>query len=268
MGRANNVLRNMLLAHGRAYRTIHRLQSNARAGLVHNMQVFLPANPSRRADHWATAFVNRVANRSVLEAVISGRLWPLAGLGQQVSYLIDTTDFIGVNHYTTSRVAFDVRRPGAFFTRQFFASDVGLSDITFNGQPYGEINPQSLYLALKELLPYKKPVYVTEHGLPDGDDDARPAFLAASLAEAWRGLQEGVDLRGYYHWTLMDNFEWASGWSLKFGLFEFDPETGLRRPKTSALVYKRIVRANGVPRTLLEEVAPEAVVRYFRSIKE
>ncbi|MCX6028614.1 MAG: glycoside hydrolase family 1 protein [Chloroflexi bacterium] len=257
------VLRRMLLAHGRAYRTIHRLQNNARVGAVHNMQVFLPANPARRTDRLATAATNQIANHSVLAAVTSGRLTPPLGVGQQVSYLMDSTDFIGLNHYSTSRVAFDPRQPGRLFTRQFFDPDVELSDITFNGQPYGEINPHSLYLALKELARYKKPIYITEHGLPDWDDDARPAFTAASLAEAWRAAQEGVDLRGYYHWTLVDNFEWAAGWSLKFGLIDFDPETGIRTPKTSAAVYSRIIQANGVPRSLLEKIVPEAAARYF-----
>jgi beta-glucosidase len=251
------VLRRMLLAHGRAYRTIHRLQNNARVGAVHNMRVFLPANPARRADRFAAASTHQIANHSVLTAVTSGRLTPPLGVGQVVSYLMDSADFIGLNHYTTGRVAFDLRQPGRAFTRQFFDPDIDLSDITFDGQPYGEINPHSLYLALKELQPYGKPVYITEHGLPDWDDDARPAFTAASLAAAWRAVQEGVDLRGYYHWTLVDNFEWAAGWSLKFGLIHFDPATGIRTPKTSAAVYSRIAQANGVPRSLLEKVAPE-----------
>ncbi len=261
--RMSGVLRRMLLAHGRAYRTIHRLQNDARVGAVHNMQVFLPANPARRADRLATTTTNQIANHSVLAAVTGGRLTPPLGIGQLVSYLQDSADFIGLNHYSTGRVAFDLRRPSSLFTRQFFDPDVELSDITFSGQPYGEINPQSLYLALKELARYRKPVYITEHGLPDWDDDARPAFTAASLAEAWRAVQEGVDLRGYYHWTLVDNFEWAAGWSLKFGLIHFDPETGVRTPKTSAAVYSRIIQANGVPRSLLEKVAPQAVGRYF-----
>jgi len=76
-------------------------------------------------------------------------------------------------------------------------------------------------------------------------------------------VQEGVDLRGYYHWTLVDNFEWAAGWDLQFGLFGLDRETGQRTPKASAAVYRRIAQANGVPRDLLEQVAPASVSRYF-----
>jgi beta-glucosidase/6-phospho-beta-glucosidase/beta-galactosidase len=64
-------------------------------------------------------------------------------------------------------------------------------------------------------------------------------------------------VRGFYHWTLVDNFEWAAAWSLRFGLFELDPTTQVRTPRTSAAVYSRMARANGVPVSLLEKVAPE-----------
>jgi len=86
--RAMNVLRRMLLAHGRAYRTIHRLQNNARAGLAHHMRVHLPANPASAADRRAAAMMNQVANRSTLAAITEGKLTPLIGLGQMETQLI------------------------------------------------------------------------------------------------------------------------------------------------------------------------------------
>ena len=131
------------------------------------------------------------------------------------------------------------------------------------GGPYGEINPEGLYLALKELAPYGKPIYITENGVPDATDEVRPRFIATHLAEAWRAIQEGVDLRGYYFWTLVDNFEWCEGYGLRFGLFDMDQESGTRTPKTSAGVYGRIAQANGIPKSLMEKVAPSSVGRYF-----
>ena len=75
-----HVLRNMLLAHGRAYRTIHRIQSNARVGLAHHMRYFLPANPASAADRRVTALMDQLANRSTLEAITAGRLTPPIGV--------------------------------------------------------------------------------------------------------------------------------------------------------------------------------------------
>jgi len=254
--RAFNVLRHMLLAHGRVYRTVHRLQNNACVGLAHNVRVFTPADPASTADRRATDLLDRVANRNVYEAITSGRLGLPLGIGQQVTSLIDTSDYIGVNYYTPGRVAFDLRNPGQFFTRQSFAPGAELSDATPNGEAYGEIDPVGLYLALRQAAAYGKPIYITENGVPDHDDDVRPRFIATHLAETWRAIRDGMDVRGYYHWTLVDNFEWAAGWSLRFGLYDLDLDTGARIPKASAAVYRRIAQANGVPRSLLEKVAP------------
>jgi beta-glucosidase len=257
------VLRRMLLAHGRAYRAIHRLQNGASVGLAHHYGLFVPANPDSTVDRRAAALLDQVANRAVLEAVTRGRLTPLVGHGQQVTQLIDSCDYIGVNYYSPVRVTFDPAKPSWLFTRQFLDPNAESSDRTPLGEPYGQIDPHGLYVALKEVAAYGKPIYVTENGLPDADDDQRPRFIATHLAEAWRALKEGVDLRGYYHWTLVDNFEWEAARSLKFGLYALNEETGERTPRTSAAVYGRIAQSNGVPRAVLEKVAPQVVANYF-----
>jgi beta-glucosidase len=262
--RTIGVLRRMLLAHGRAYRTIHRLQNNARVGLAHHYRLFVPANPESVVDRRAAALLDQAGNRSVLEAVTQGRLTALIGVGQQVTYLIDASDFIGLNYYTPVRVAFAPTRPRWLFTRQFLDSSAESSDDTPLGEPYSEIDPPGMYHALKQVGAYGKPIYITENGLPDADDDQRPRFIATYLSEAWRAIQEGVDLRGYYHWTLVDNFEWVAGWSMRFGLYELDVQSGRRTPRTSAEIYRRIAESNGVPKAVLDRVAPHASGAYFR----
>ncbi len=263
--RAVAVLRNMLLAHGRAYRTIHRLQNDARAGLAHHLRYFLPADPANPLDRRITAFYDQIANRSTLDAVTTGKLGPVVGLGQVASQLIDTSDYIGLNYYSTTHVRFDQSRPRMMFARQTFVPELASCECTSDGQPFCEINPEGMYLALKELQEYGKPVYITENGLPDREDVQRPYLLATYLSEVWRAIQDGVDVRGYYHWTLVDNFEWAEGWNLRFGLIELDPATGERTPRTSAAVYGRIAQANGVPRKVLDQFAPGEAGKYFAS---
>lgn len=250
------VLRQMLLAHGRAYRLIHRLQSGVQVGLAHNLRVFLPVNPASALDRWATAFSDQIGNVSTLEAITQGRLTFPVGLGQRVTYLLDSCDFIGLNYYSPSRVAFDLRKPGHLFVHQTVDPAAELSETTSNGEPYGEIYPQGLYLALTRLAAYGKPIYITETGVPDGQDAVRPRFLVTHAAETWRAIQAGADVRGIYHWTLVDNFEWAEGWSLRFGLYELDLDSGARTARTSAAVYARMAAANGIPRSLLAKLAP------------
>jgi beta-glucosidase len=259
--RTVNVLRHMLLAHGRAYRTIHRLQNGARAGLAHHMRLHLPANPDSAADRWAAATMNQIANTSTLAAITAGKLTPLIGLGQKATPLIDTSDYIGLNYYTTIQTAFAPGRPTSFLAHTFFDPQAEFSDFNPNGEPYGIIDPAGLYLALKTVAAYGKPIYITENGVPDENDQLRGRFIATHLAETWRAMQEGVDVRGYYHWTLVDNFEWAAAWALKFGLYSLDLATGARAAKPSAALYAQIAQSNGIPRRLLEAVAPGYTAR-------
>ncbi len=90
------------------------------------------------------------------------------------------------------------------------------------------------------------PIYITENGIADADDDQRPRFLVRHLAEVARAIARGVDVRGYMHWSLLDGFEWAEGYAPRFGLVEVDRVTQERSPRPSAELYARIARARRI----------------------
>jgi beta-glucosidase len=93
---------------------------------------------------------------------------------------------------------------------------------------------------------FGKPVYILENGVPDREDRIRP-WAIESIGNQMRALlAQGVDLRGYFHWTLTDNFEWNEGWHLRFGLFELDPVTQVRTPRPSAKLYAQLIREAGM----------------------
>jgi beta-glucosidase len=105
--------------------------------------------------------------------------------------------------------------------------------------------------ALEQTIRYaaaqaKVPVYVTENGIGTGDDTRRIEYIKRALAGVQSCLRDGVDVRGYVHWSLLDNFEWIFGYDVRFGLHEVDRETFVRRPKPSAALYSAIARANAV----------------------
>ena len=93
----------------------------------------------------------------------------------------------------------------------------------------------------------KVPIYITEIGLPDEDDNQRPRFLLNHLAAVHKAIREGIDVRGVFVWSLVDNFEWAEGWGLRFGLYAMNEHTGERRIRPSAALYSIIARANAIP---------------------
>ena len=245
------VLRHLLQAHGAAYRAIHRLQPAARVGLAHNLHIFDPAKPGNLLDRLAAGILDRSYNRSILNAVWKG-WWTLPlGLGPAWS-LHHTLDWIGLNYYTRSLVAFDRGAKGTLYGRLSHAPDAELLD-----GGYGELYPQGLHRALKRMARLGIPIYITENGIPDSDDDQRPRALLQHLHQVWRALQWNFPIQGYYHWTLVDNFEWADGWTLRFGLIGLDPETGERTPRPSADLYAAIAKGNAITPELLDAYAPE-----------
>lgn len=256
-GLTMQVLRHLMRAHARAYHAIHRIQPEAMVGLAHNMVVFEPARPAFPLDQLVARLHDRMFNRLVLEAATAGRE-PGALVRRAVAAMRDTCDFIGLNYYTRRLSAFDRRSPATLFGRTFLNPHGERSD-----GDYGEVYPEGLYRLLKRLARYGKPIYITENGIPDADDDQRPRFLIRHLHAMWLAIQQNVPVRGYFHWTLVDNFEWAEGWTLRFGLIEMDPETGERRPRPSAFLYAEVCRANALTAETIARYAPDLLERMF-----
>ena len=105
-----------------------------------------------------------------------------------------------------------------------------------------EIYPAGIYQVLKNYHKFKKPLYVTENGIADARDEKRSEFIRRHVDEVMRAKASGVPVKGYFHWSLLDNFEWNDGFWPRFGLFEVDYKTEGRIPKESAKVYAEIIR--------------------------
>ncbi len=246
------VLRHQLLAHALAYRAIHWVQPSARVGLAQHLRVFDPYKPQSPLDRWAAGLQDYMFNRLVLDAPAEGVLRPPLGCNASVSKLADSQDYIGLNYYSRDMAAFDITQPGLLFTRRF-----PMPGADFSMEGWGEIYPEGLYRLLKRLRRYGKPVFVTEVGVPDNDDSKRPRFLITHLAAVHRALSEGVPVEGFYFWSLVDNFEWAEGFTARFGLIDLDLETGQRTLKRSGQLYGEISRAGAVTMDMVARYAPD-----------
>ena len=140
-------------------------------------------------------------------------------------------DFLGLNHY---------------FFRNFklgFKIDRGAEKSDW---PIFPIYPEAIYQVLMKLKKLGKPIYITENGLPDAKDAKREKYIKSYLAQAHHAIADGADVRGYLHWSLLDNFEWAEGYKYKFGLAEVDFETQARTLRPSAYAYAEICKNNAL----------------------
>ncbi|MCS7221772.1 MAG: glycoside hydrolase family 1 protein [Anaerolineae bacterium] len=255
--RALQVLNHMLRAHAAAYRTIHQMDGQAQVGLAHHIAVFEPADSSSALDRLMATVHDHVFNAISLYAPHDGIIRFPAGTGLVYGPLLDSQDFIGVNYYVHYRVRFDPSRRTQGFARYLFPPGAPLTDIKADGEPYSALSPEGFYRALRRAAQLRKPIFITENGCPDAADRVRPRLLATYLPQVHRALREGADIRGYFHWTLVDNFEWADGWGLRFGLIELDVPTGQRRIRPSGYFYREVARANALTPEMVARYAPE-----------
>jgi beta-glucosidase len=222
------VAANMRRAHELAYVAIKRRWPDSPVGLSHHKFLFMPATPKRR-DQWATQATQLVMDR-----------WPVAP-GRLRPVVEATSDFVGIAHYHGQLCAFDPRRPKEQFVRRFNVPGVAVTDMGWSA------DPSWMRVVLNELKGLGKPVYITENGLGTNDDDWRQQYLIDVLSNVHLAIQDGVDVRGYFHWTNTDNFEWGRGYQTRFGLIAIDRKTLERTIKPSGRLYARIAKANGLP---------------------
>jgi beta-glucosidase len=200
-----------------------------------------PGSPAARLTGWA---LHLVFNRWFLRCCVRGRILPPGGTGEPVGGLRGSLDYLGLNYYTEERVRFDPRAVSRLFAGSDPEPSAPRSSLGWS------IDPAGLRRALVALgSEFRLPLMVTENGVADQDDELRPGFLAGHLRAVMDAIGDGVDVRGYLHWTGFDNFEWLEGYGAKFGLIAVDRVTLERHPKPSAEVFARICRTGVIPPT-------------------
>jgi beta-glucosidase len=247
----------LLCAHGAAVR-LYRSEWKQQIGLVANLEPKDAASPAPE-DVAAAERADTYFNRQYLDPVflghspermreIFGDAWPDHS-AHDLELIRTPIDFLGVNYYTRKVVQHD---DTAWPTR---ARPVLLEDALYTDTNW-EVHPASLTRTLcwvKERYG-DIPLYITENGAaiedvvqPDGsvEDPLRIHYYREHLRAAHEAIAKGVDLRGYFAWSLLDNFEWSSGYSKRFGLIRVDPETQHRTLKSSARYYRVVIRTHG-----------------------
>ncbi len=212
------VFHNLINCHKKTYKILKKVNKKFRIGIAKN-------------NSWFEAVNNNPWNR-LLKFLVDW-WWNF--------YFLDSIknhqDFIGLNHYFHNRI-------DGWFNKNLneYTSDMGW-----------ELLPNAIYHVLKELKRYKKPIYITENGLADTKDEKRTWFIKDTLVNVSKAIKEGVDVRGYLHWSLMDNFEWDSGYWPRFGLIEIDQKTKSRTVRNSAKFYAEICKNNEVSESLYKK---------------
>lgn len=202
------VINNLAYAHNKAALAIHRINRRYKVSIAKN-SVYFYAGDDALLSRRSTGFLQHFQDDYFLKKVVG------------------SCDFLAVNYYFSNRV----------YGYRMHNPDVNVSDTG------SDLSPANIQYALERLHEkYKLPIIVTENGLADSDDDQRQWWITQTLLGMQKAMASGVELRGYLHWSLLDNFEWDKGHWPRFGLIAVDGGTMKRTARPSAVWLAKIIK--------------------------
>lgn len=245
--------KNMVLAHLEAYEIIHSQRmamgyDDTLVGIAIHLAYF-EVSGNKLLTKLSEKLMSYSFHQMFLNGMIEGNLSFPLGFGYPKGKGV-FCDFIGVNYY--SRHLIHSSNKLAMLFGEVRVED-GLLDEQLNDLGW-EIYPEGLYKVVKNVYDkYKLPIYITENGIPDFKDNKRSKFIYDHLKEVSRLIRDGVDVRRYYHWSLLDNLEWNDGYSPRFGLIEVNYDTLERTIRNSGRFYGEICKSKEVTKAMIEK---------------
>jgi beta-glucosidase len=237
--KAAEAYKNMIAAHVRLYDQLKETPEGqaAKIGIVKNFQHFDPMRRFNFMDWTICRLVDASFNESFLEAFRSGQFrfsFPtLVKVNEQIEGAAGKLDFIGLNYYSHNAMKFSFNLDDALELK-LYPGEVP-TDMEYT------IYPEGIYRAIKRASTLEVPIIITENGLADSIDDRRALFIERYIYAVYRAMEEGADVRGYFYWSLMDNFEWDLGYGMRFGLYHVDFETQERSLREGSKKFIEIV---------------------------
>lgn len=253
---ALRALKNLAIAHGMAYEQIKRWDQislsrygPATIGIVQNLNAIEAYDSKNSKDIEAAEIWRYLWNEWILNAVIQGDfdldLNLVLESAEKFPSLVKGCDFIGVNYYMRQRIrSLDKNGIGhPIFKAEVAPCEGDCSDWGW------EIYPKGIRDILNWLYKkYRRTILITENGIADASGEKRPRYLLSHLEEIYKSIYEdGIPIKGYFHWTLMDNYEFAQGFRMRFGLYRVNFQTKERIPTKAVELYGRICKENALP---------------------
>jgi len=200
-----------------------------------------PSDPSSAESVEAARVYDEAYNHAWVRALTEGvvTLDPQGGVSDTRTELADTMDVLGINYYSRAFIVPFASLPlgGIPCSPPLECGD--RNDL--QGDNGNEVFPPGIYASVVDMSQHGLPMYITENGVADAEDAIRPTYLVTHLMQLSKAVADGYDVGGYLHWSLLDNYEWTWGYSMKFGLYEVDFSTLIRHPRESVSLYGDII---------------------------
>lgn len=223
--------RAILDAHARAYRAIKSEDPNKPVGIVHPYACIFPKHRFEPGDRILAWIFHRNSNMVILNGIKNGKVF-----GKKIVGLEDSSDFIGMNYYTKALAC----------GLKFWKPESGKKGERLSQMGWS-VYPDGILKVIEDASVLGKPIIITENGIATEDDGWRIEFIRSHLERVKQALGK-YDIRGYFYWSYIDNFEWSKGYGPKFGIVGCERDTLKRIPKQSANFYGKICREKNLPK--------------------
>jgi beta-glucosidase len=255
------VMSNMIRAHAAAYRAIHELQPESRVGYALHYRPMVPRVKWFPLDRLMRNIRYSGINMGFPSAISTGVMKSPVG-NQHIPEAKGTQDYLGLNYYSVDTVWFDITKRTELFSSSGHPKDADLSASKFIANI-----PEGIFNSIKwiERRYPNLPIIITENGVEDSDDHLRPRYLAQHLHQVWRAVNFNWPVKGYFHWSLVDNFEWERGWTQRFGLWGLEVDSQKRIRRLSVDLYAEICKENGISSEMVQKYCPEVFEKIFPS---
>ncbi len=252
-GLAVKALENILVCHARAYDMIHARTPGAMVSVAHNMAAIAPWNRWNPADRVLSRIGIYFYNHSLPDAFMTGELKFRLPLMKPINIRVPIKgklDFMGVNYYTRVHLRFSPFRKMCGELRHRDLGGHGLTDLGWEVHPEGLERVLEYASRLRDQDGRQVPLIITENGIATHDEDKRIKFIKMHVDAVEKCIGRGMDIRGYFYWSLMDNYEWLQGLDARFGLYRVDFESRnlTRTPTAAARFYSGLIKSKSVTR--------------------
>eukprot|EP01080_Neovahlkampfia_damariscottae_P005767 gene5767-9588_t len=233
---AKIVLQNLLQAHVETYHALKKLPNGkeAQIGFVKDIIQFDPYNQWNPLEWVISSSMNHILTESILKFFETGKFQFIPFLTSfENQKAKNSLDFIGLNYYThvLPRLQFSMTEP----VKEDSRPDEKITEMKY------ALYAEGFYRALKRLSHLRVPIIVSENGAPDSKDVLREEWIKKYIYAMQKAIFEGVNVKGFFYWSLLDNFEWAEGYKQKFGLYHVDFKTQKRTLREGSKIYVKII---------------------------
>jgi beta-glucosidase len=237
---ATQALMNILTCHGETFDLIHGHNPDAMVSVAHNMAALSPWSAWNPLDRVLAKVAKHFYNHSLIDAFRTGVLTLQFPFRKPLSIPVPIKgklDFFGLNYYTRVHLRFNPLKRMGVELRHRDIEGHGLTDLGW------EIHPRGLDKVLRHASSLGVPLIITENGIATNDSQKKIKFMRGHIEQVEKCLRDGMDIRGYFYWSLIDNYEWLQGLDARFGLYRVDFDTMERKPTSAAAYYSYLIKS-------------------------